>query len=583
MKPSLFVDKQLPEFVRANYPLFMAFLKSYYNNLEKEETTVTVNIYSGYIERTDSANWDVKSSTIRINNSNFNNKTFTIKSITTASGSDKAKIYTKETLSPETNVSITIQGGQLFYSNELSNFDIDKSIDMFINRTIESIYSIFDVNGLLYDRKFTLKHLNYLMSIKGTEESYRILFRLLYNDEAVIYYPWESVFKASDGTWIQPRVVKTTLVSSAVNIPDLIGGKLIVNNDPTKYVTIKSIVRYYENNIEVYEIEIDKETQAVETIHPGDTLSASADDVFQAISSLDSEHVYIPTADAGAGYEVGQTFSDNHGGAIVITEVNSSGGVTKAIVSNYGNSYAWNSNTGFNYTTLQLYGYGNGQARVHIGVNGLVNRYGFYANNKGQTSDDYSRIHDNYYYQKYSYVIKSSAAIKQWGNIVKTILHNAGSKVFGTIILDSKVDVSRLDTEKNNSGHKKLRTIIEHIIIAVSNKTKLSSATKMRFNKVDYARLGMTYHELDQYKFNFPDCLNWQTCIVQDSNYAAAHGGYAWTYQYIGTTNENYWLNKTNTPIGHFSKFIIGDFITKPYKNTVIQKDPYIKIYKIAP
>lgn len=57
---------------------------------------------------------------------------------------------------------------------------------------------------------------------------------------------------------------------------------------------------------------------------------------------------------------------------------------------------------------------------------------GRYTDNNGFASDR-KYIHDNYYYQDFSYVIKSGQTVESWLSIVKKLLHPSGFNVFGEI------------------------------------------------------------------------------------------------------------------------------------------------------
>ena len=49
-------------------------------------------------------------------------------------------------------------------------------------------------------------------------------------------------------------------------------------------------------------------------------------------------------------------------------------------------------------------------------------------------------IQDSYYYQDFSYIIKSKVSIHRWRNIVKSIIHPAGLELFGDLLLSDDDD-----------------------------------------------------------------------------------------------------------------------------------------------
>ena len=79
-------------------------------------------------------------------------------------------------------------------------------------------------------------------------------------------------------------------------------------------------------------------------------------------------------------------------------------------------------------------------------VSGVVLEDGSYKGTRGFLSSD-QRIQDNYYYQEFSYVIKSSTALKTYRDIVRSTIHPAGTKLFGQIDIEDTLDLTSLDIE----------------------------------------------------------------------------------------------------------------------------------------
>ncbi len=66
---------------------------------------------------------------------------------------------------------------------------------------------------------------------------------------------------------------------------------------------------------------------------------------------------------------------------------------------------------------------------------------GYYNSDLGKLSDSNQRIHDSYYYQDYSYLIKSKTPMDNWRQLIKETTHPAGFKLFGEVIIDSSAEV----------------------------------------------------------------------------------------------------------------------------------------------
>ena len=75
--------------------------------------------------------------------------------------------------------------------------------------------------------------------------------------------------------------------------------------------------------------------------------------------------------------------------------------------------------------------------------NAAIAQYtGEFTNNKGFLSDDIY-LQDNYYYQQYSYVIKSGLQIEAYRNIVNKTVHPAGMIFFGQFEITNEFDLAQ--------------------------------------------------------------------------------------------------------------------------------------------
>ena len=80
-------------------------------------------------------------------------------------------------------------------------------------------------------------------------------------------------------------------------------------------------------------------------------------------------------------------------------------------------------------------------------VSGVVSDIGGYTDTKGFLSWD-QRLRDNYYYQEYSYQLRSDKTLKAYRNIVQEVLHPAGTKLFGQVEISHTVDLTGLAVEQ---------------------------------------------------------------------------------------------------------------------------------------
>jgi hypothetical protein len=94
---------------------------------------------------------------------------------------------------------------------QTKNLDDSKDLDLvnefYLNEIVKEFLPNFPQEILLDKSKF-LKHIGEYYRAKGTPESVKFLFRILYNEEIDIYYPKEQIIKASDGKWVLPLALR---------------------------------------------------------------------------------------------------------------------------------------------------------------------------------------------------------------------------------------------------------------------------------------------------------------------------------------------------------------------------------------
>jgi len=134
LKTSLLVNRQVPEFVRDEYPTFVTFLEAYYEFLEQKQGTQK------------------------------NDLTNVAKSLKTLK-------------------------------------DVDDSIDDFEQSFYNTYASLIPLE-VQANKALLFKHLVNLYGTKGSENSFKLLFRLVFGEDIDILYPKNSVFRASASNWI---------------------------------------------------------------------------------------------------------------------------------------------------------------------------------------------------------------------------------------------------------------------------------------------------------------------------------------------------------------------------------------------
>ena len=98
------------------------------------------------------------------------------------------------------------QGPSYVINNILANKDIDTVVDAFISLVEKEIGAGFTTN-LVANKTQLYKNIVQFYQAKGSAESFKLLFRLLYNTDIEVSFPKEKILVASDGRWIQQNSV----------------------------------------------------------------------------------------------------------------------------------------------------------------------------------------------------------------------------------------------------------------------------------------------------------------------------------------------------------------------------------------
>ena len=94
------------------------------------------------------------------------------------------------------------QGAFELIQNARKYSDIDQTTEAIVKYFVKN-YAELIPDSVLANKKLLVKRVKDLYEAKGSELSFDLLFRLLYNTTVSINYPNEFVLRASDGRWEQ--------------------------------------------------------------------------------------------------------------------------------------------------------------------------------------------------------------------------------------------------------------------------------------------------------------------------------------------------------------------------------------------
>ena len=436
LKQSIAVLRQIPEHIRTNYPLFVEFLRAYYEFLEQSQQQDLQSIH-----------------------------------------------------------------------------DIDTVLDEFVFKFKDEIAKNFPIE-LLSDKRLVMKHLREFYLSRGSEDSYKFLFRVLFAKEASISYPGTEILRVSDGRWKQDvSIFVVSATGSAINATG-------------KYITItnsrgKKIRTYCEStaeyNPEIYEVFIQRDY--VNELNIGATVTLEDGTILGTIVPCPSKlNIYKP----GSGFKVGEIFAlksqIGRGCVVKIIKVGSNGEILKIQVIKFGLDYESKFYSYLSSKKEIAYEYVNPAIKVEVGQSaspgytdptdgfvdygwaskqtyfyydenipigdpsyasdrfyadssyvgdvvqqfytdatntqideslaiieielGAVAKYpGYFSTANGFISDQ-MYIQDGNYYQAFSYVIKVEEELRRYADIVKALVHPAGMKLFSEYNIYNQLQLS---------------------------------------------------------------------------------------------------------------------------------------------
>ena len=384
--------------------------------------------------------------------------------------------------------------------------DLDQTLDSFLLEFKKEL--AHNLPQIIGDERFILSHIKDQYLSKGSEASYKLLFKLLFGKTVELKYPATQMFRVSDGRWNQEISV---FAKVDFGDPLSIVGKLVDIQTSTRLIRVlvdrkEDLVGEVDRIVAlgggIYEFFLDKKFFGV--LNPTDRIKYK--DEFQAtiLPATQTPRISQP----GKNFRIGQVFEVISGagtGALIkVTAVDNNNGIKYAEFIKFGIGYNANFsvnilasntvNSSFNSTPIASvnrvgsnleigdttlgfdeqgyinYGdvfssdYVNGTyagtvvrefslnfrnaqtdstepAVVEVSLGALVRYPGYYTSNNGFL-DDAIFIQDSRYYQAFSYVLKIDERLSSYKSAVKTMLHPAGMALFGEYNITNNIDLS---------------------------------------------------------------------------------------------------------------------------------------------
>lgn len=196
-------------------------------------------------------------------------------------------------------------GGPIRESRELFDYrDIDNTIEKFLE-FFQKKYLYGIPFNVISNKRFLLKHILDVYRSKGTIQCYRLLFKLLYNEDIEVYLPGRDVLRVSDGTWVEPKYLEITGTS---DFSKYIGRTIIGSESGVTAVVENYVKESYNRDVShiLYisnvtpkkkDFQINEKIVFIEEINDDNAINLSP----TLIGSLDS----IDVVSGGQDYKIG--------------------------------------------------------------------------------------------------------------------------------------------------------------------------------------------------------------------------------------------------------------------------------------
>jgi len=386
--------------------------------------------------------------------------------------------------------------------------DIDNTVDDFV----KYFKSQLDVNGVNYPyispRTF-LKNSKDLFSAKGSEQSIKFLFRILYGKGSDVITPWDYVLIPSTAKWYQDYSIFVTLTKGSAN--DLTGDYILISGtDGEQHSAFVKAVSEFSTGI--YQLFLDRFDYS--KIHYTSTFISKDVTIHGSLVRTTSQ---VQVDVGGSGFVVGQLFRitgySGSGTIVKIKSVDVNGSITAAEIIEFGVGYntdftvkiypenailgdkqstinikkrlgatgpinldaTYDTNdvlnrptealtfvkhdytTGTFFTDMTYVGKTvgevhsqNNEAKAQVIINagvlrlkiGAMGNYpGYYLDGSSIISDQ-SYVQDSYYYQKFSYVTAIEEILDSYKTVLKNTLHPTGTEQFGKYVINNDFSVN---------------------------------------------------------------------------------------------------------------------------------------------
>ena len=372
-KLSPLLEGQVPDFIQADHPIFVKFLKSYFEYLEAGELRVSVVIDNLLLElETESFVLDVDDNKIVLEDATdaTTGKFVVGETITGATSKATATILVDDlgnatkprlfiTSQQKFETGETITGGTSgstgtvvrYRANPVQNLqqlleyaNVDNTIYDFLDQLRDSFMNAIPTDlATGINKRNLIKNIRELYRAKGTSEGHKIFMRMLLDEDIEVTYPNQFMMRTSDGRWTNQVILRCSPGVNAIGGEML--GVIVTGQTSGATAVIANALSTAEGGDPIIQFEINP-ASLVGTFTDGEVIqgTSTVQDVTMSFTVRGIVTSYAVT-DGGKLYSVGDDLSldtqTTIGNGEATAEVGSikTGSVSRVVIDNAGTLY----------------------------------------------------------------------------------------------------------------------------------------------------------------------------------------------------------------------------------------------------
>ena len=276
-KVSSLISGQTPDFVQADHPLFIKFLKDYYRFLEAGRLTVTATIQN-IVQETVSTNYILQEDGERTLAESSSGKFINGETITGGTSNATATILVEDSR----NKHLYITSQQLFITGETITGGTSGStatVDEYRANPVQNIQQLLEYGNTdttIFDfleklrlsfmagipnslangtsKRNLIKSIKDLYASKGTTEAIKLFSRLFLGEEAEVLLPNKFIMKPSDGDFRQKTIIRAS-ADSGVFGSEIIG-QVITGATSGATAVVETSLDFQQASVGISELQV---------------------------------------------------------------------------------------------------------------------------------------------------------------------------------------------------------------------------------------------------------------------------------------------------------------------------------------